>query len=122
MKLECVHADTCLPDYWSGHHLPHVQIAVYPGMTLAEIKRDIRSELSQGAVMGSSENARLLSADMVAPGEEKQADRLTRAAYAAVNRISPAKKGQRRFFTDIEETAEDGAESVYAFFVFVELE
>lgn len=34
-KLECCHADTCLPDYWSGHHLPHVQIAVWRGMTLA---------------------------------------------------------------------------------------
>lgn len=24
IKLECSHVDTCLPDYWSGHHLPHV--------------------------------------------------------------------------------------------------
>ena len=120
MKLDCVHVDTCLPDYWSGHHLPHVQIAVWPGMTLAEIKRSIRSELSQGAVAGSSENARLLSADRVDPGEEKQAGRVTRAAYAAVNRIKPAKKGQRRFFTDIEETEEYGADTVYAFFVFID--
>lgn len=121
MKIECAHVDTCLPDYWSGHHMPHVQIAVYPGMTLAEIKREIRRELWQGAVSGSTDNARLLSAGMVAPGEEKQADRLTRAAYAAVNRIKPAKKGQRRFFTDIE-PAGDCDECVYAFFVFIESE
>lgn len=119
MKIEVCHADTCLPDYWGGHHMPHVQIPVYPGMPLADIKRAIRSELVQGAVAGSDDNARLLSADMVRPEEEKRADRLTRAAYAAVNRMRPARKGQRRFFTDIEAPTDDCCESVYAFFVFV---
>lgn len=123
VKLECVHADTCLPDYWSGHHLPHVQIPVWYGMKLCEIKDAIRSELSQGAVMGSTDSARLLSADLVRPGEEAQADRVTRAAYAAVNRIKPEKKGQRTFFRDLEKTTDDDhAETVYAFFVFVEIE
>ena len=122
IKLECIHADTCLPDYWSGHHLPHVQIAVWPGMTMTDIRQAIRSELSQGAVMGSSDNARLLSADMVQPGEEKQADRLTRMAYAAVNRMRPAKPGARRFFLDLDETDDDYPDSVYAFFVFAEFE
>ena len=37
--------------------------------------------------------------------------------HAAVNRIKPNKKGQRRFFTDLEEQDED-SESVYAYFVF----
>ena len=68
--------------------------------------------------MGSGDAARLLSADVVRPDEEKQADALTRAAYAAVNKIKPANKGQRRFFVDLEESDEDG-ETVYAFFVFV---
>ena len=72
-KLECAHVDTCLPDYWSGHHLPHVQIAVWRGMTMRQVKQAIRDELRQGAVMGSTDYARLLSADMVAPGEEKRA-------------------------------------------------
>lgn len=119
--LECCHADTCLPDYWSGHHLPHVQIAVWPGMSMAEIKQAIRSELSQGAVMGNDETARLLSADMVNPAEERRADMLTRRAYAAVARMQPARKGQRRFFTDIEQTEDDDT-TVYAFFVFRTLE
>lgn len=118
--LECCHADTCLADYWSGHHLPHVQIPVWPGMTMAQIKQAIRSEIRQGAVMGSTDDARLLAADMVDPGEERRADMLTRRAYAAVARMKPAKKGQRRFFTDLEQTEDD--ESVYAFFVFRTLE
>ncbi len=123
IKLECCHAGTCLSDYWSGHHLPHVQIPVYRGMTLAQVKSAIRSELSQGAVMGSTDNARLLSADMVRPDEEKQADQVTRAAYAAVNRMRLADKRKRKLFMKLEEIDEndDCCESVYAFFVFVEL-
>ena len=125
IKFECCHADTCLPDYWSGHHLPHVQIPVYRGMTLKDVKSALRSELSQGAVMGSTDNARMLSADMVREDEVKQADRVTRAAYAAVNRMRLADKRKRKLFMDLEESTDDDdddcGESVYAFFVFVAL-
>jgi hypothetical protein len=124
IKFECCHVDTCLSDYWSGHHLPHVQIPVYRGMTLAQVKREIKRELSQGAVAGSTDNARLLSDDMVRPDEEKQADRVFRAAYAAVNRMRLADPRKRMLFMDLEEIDEndDCCESVYAFFVFVVLE
>jgi len=123
IKFECCHADTCLPGYWSGHPLPHVQIPVYRGMTLKDVKDAIRSELSQGAVTGSTDNARLLSDDMVREDEVKQADRVTRAAYAAVNRMRLADKRKRKLFMELEEIDEndDCRESVYAFFVFVEL-
>ena len=123
IKFECCHADTCLPGYWSGHPLPHVQIPVYRGMTLKDVKDAIRSELSQGAVTGSTDNARLLSDDMVREDEVKQADRVTRAAYAAVNRMRLADKRKRKLFMDLEEIDEndDCYEPVYAFFVFVEL-
>lgn len=109
-KLECIHVDTCLPDYWSGHHLPHVQIAVWRGMTLKEIKRSLLSELYQSAVAGADYDY----------DDEKWHKR----AVAAVNRIRPAKKGQRRFFLELEETTvdDDCYDSVYAFFVFVECE
>lgn len=122
IKLECAHADTCLADYWSGHHLPHVQIPVYPGMTMRAIKDAIKSELAQGAVAGSDDNARLLSADWVPPRDETRAIAITKAAYAAVDRMKPARKGTRRFFTDLEQaTDDDCADTVYAFFVFIEL-
>jgi hypothetical protein len=39
-KFDIIHADTCLPDYWSGHHLPHVQIPVFNGMVSARRERD----------------------------------------------------------------------------------
>ena len=121
MKLECTHTDTCLPDYWSGHHLPHVQIPVWPGMSLKDIKSLIRSEIAMGAVAGNCEAACLLSWDAVPPEKEKIADQLTRAAYAAVNRIKPRCKGQRRFFTEVPPVGEDDDCQVYAFFVFVEI-
>ncbi|MNZ82386.1 hypothetical protein D3C78_1010820 [compost metagenome] len=125
MKLECVHADTCLSEYWSGHHLPHVQIPVWNGMSLKEIKAAIKDELRQGYVMGNGDDARLLSDDFVGPTDEERADKLTKAAYAAVNRMKPAKKGQRKFFTELDKVGDDEwdtVETIYAFFVFVEIE
>lgn len=123
MKITCSHVDTCLPDYWGGHHLPHVQVAVWRGISPKQLRELIFDELRQGAVMGGTDNARLLSADLVRPDEEKQADRVTRAAYAAVNRdVRPIKKGTRRLFLDIEpEPVDDGFDSVYAYFVFREV-
>lgn len=119
MKITCHHADTCLSDYWTGHHLPHVMVPAYR-QTFASLRNAIISELSHGAVMGSSDDARLLSGDFVGPGEEeeKRADKLMRAARAAVRRdVRPAKKGARTVFADISES--DGCEeTVYAFFVF----
>lgn len=121
IKLECVHADTCLPDYWTGHHLPHVQIAVYPKMKLKDIKSAIIDELKWGYVMGSTNDARLLSCDYIQDDAMlKRAEQLTKAAYAAVNRIKPTKKGQRTFFNDIE-AYEEGDDTVYAYFVFREI-
>ena len=119
MKLNCELVAVCLPDYWSGHHLPHVQIPVFAGMTMAQVKDAIRYELTFGAVAGSDDDARILSDHYVGPENEKRADRLTRAAFAAVNRMRPAKKGARKLFNDLDEQSED-CESVYAFFVFVE--
>lgn len=120
MKMNCSHSDTCLPDYWSGHHLPHVQIVARNGMSFKSVRDAIRDELRQGAVMGSDDAARLLSADMVPPSEEKRADMVTRAAYAAINRdIRPAKKGARNAFPDLEELPSDcDGEECFAFFVF----
>ena len=51
-QLECCHADTCFPDYWGGHHLAHVQVPVWNGMSLAELKKALMAELNEGAVAG----------------------------------------------------------------------
>ncbi len=110
--LECCHADTCLSDYWSGHHLPHVQIPVWNGMTLAEIKAAILAELAQDAIAGSE-----------APTyDDPTADAWHRRARAAVRRMKPARKGKRRFFLDLEPLDQDDTETVFAFFVFRPLE
>jgi hypothetical protein len=43
------------------------------------------------------------------------------AAHAAIKKMKPAVKGQRRFFMDLEkQTENDYGDSVYAFFVFAE--
>lgn len=115
MKVSIVHADTCLSDYWPGHPMPHIQIPAYR-QSFASVRRALESEVRQGSIMGSDDNARLLSADMVRPDEEKRADELTRKVYAAIRRdIRPQKKGGRLAFRDIE--PDENEESVYAYFV-----
>lgn len=122
MKLECLHIDTCLPDYWRGHHLPHVQIPVWHGMSMKEIKQSILHELHHGYVMGSTDEAFLLAADFILlVDDEKRIRALTKAAHAAVRRMKPAKKGQRRFFTDLKKDVWEEDEPMFAFFVFVEI-
>lgn len=65
--------------------------------------------------MGSCDDARLLSADLIWPEEEKRADELTRKVYAAIRRdITPAKKGDRLVFRDMAPDDE-----TLAFFVIV---
>lgn len=124
IKFECYHADTCLSDYWSGHHLPHVQIPVYRGMTLAQVKSALRSELSQGAVSGNTDNARLLSSGPFVPYSEEYVDQLNDAIIASIEAIEQNDPQNDHCFMDLEESEEDNdcCESVYAFFVFIELE
>ena len=112
-KLECVHADTCLPDYWGGHHLPNIAVPVYKGMHLKDLKDQLHRELDSGAVAGN---------DPVTRDDSGEAgDRWYKHAHAAINRIRPGKKGHRKLFNNLDETPEDDAdcyESVYAYFVF----
>jgi len=110
--LECSHVDTCLPDYWSGHHLAHVHIPVYHGMKLSEIKRELCNELNIGAIAGNDERTN---------DDHELNDQWHKAAMAAVNKIKPNVKNQRRFFMELEKQTEDDDFAVYAFFVFVEL-
>lgn len=117
MKLEICHYDTCLPDYFSGHHNAYIQIPAYNGMSLKEVKQGLRNEIAMGAVGGNDRIAYLLSSDYVQPSEEKEA---TKAVYAAINRMKPSKKGQRKFFTDLEKDIDNVFDSVYAYFLIVD--
>ena len=116
ITLNCQHADTCLSDFWGGHHLAHVSIPVWRGMTPAEVRRQLHSEINQGAIAGSDDRTR---DDSGAVG-----DAWFKAAHAAINRdVRPARKGARRLFLDLEpETDDDCGESVYAYFVFADAE
>jgi hypothetical protein len=103
MKLDCAFADVCLPDYWSGHHLPYIQVPVYRGMTLAELKRELKSELNNGYVANEPHSK----------GTYRASDSWYRAANAAIGRITA---NSNTLFNDLEDD-EDG-DSVYAYFVF----
>lgn len=108
--LECLHADTCLPDYWGGCRKAHVSIAVYRGMSMQDIKRALHFEVNSGAISGSDDRTRDDSGDV--------GDAWYKRAHAAINKIRPSVKGKRKFFEDLDEACEDDDFSVYAYFVF----
>lgn len=95
-----VHVDTCLSDYWSGHHLPHVGIPVQPGMTADEIKGAIRSEIH---------------ADAVIKGEDADYENYLEAVDAMKFLMA-----EETYFNDVDYSEEDG-ETVYAYFAYVEI-
>lgn len=122
MKLECIHIDTCLPDYWSGHHLTHIQIPVYKGMSLKEIKESLKDEIRiYGGGLGGNTRLNYLLGDYVDPEDEKESYKAIKAVYAAINRIKPTKKGQRKFFRDLDDQCEYDDNTVYAFFILREI-
>ena len=120
--LELCHADTCLPDYWSGHHRAHLQTPAYKGMTLAQLKAALRSELNQGAIAGSEDLAQLLSHWCDLPEGMTESDKETAyaAALAAIDALEQTEPGAP-LFTDQDDEDED-SETVYAFFVFMPLD
>jgi len=115
-KLEIYHADTCTCDYWRGENLPHIQIAVTSETKVYEVKQALKNALKFGDVDGNGVDAALMSADYVQ--DEKRAEWLTRAAYAAVNRL---RFKRRSNIFDLAFCNDENAETVYAYFVFKEV-
>lgn len=112
-KLEALHADTCLPDYWGGHHLPHIVVPVHREMTLKGLKQSLIDELHEGCVCGAN-----------APACND--DQWFRQARMAVNNITalhphPEEPGLTPMFEHLEPDEDDDA-TIYAYFVFKEVE
>lgn len=110
-KLEALHADTCLPDYWGGHHLPHLIIPVHKGMSFKHMKEALINELCVGCVCGAD-----------APAENDE--QWFRAAKIAVGNIQlnaevSGHADDFELFTDLEPDDDDDA-TIYAYFVFKE--
>lgn len=118
LRVSVVHVDTCLPDYFRGDSRPFLCIPACR-QTFASVRRKLEHEVKHGAIGGSDDYARLLSADMVRPEEESLADELTRKVYAAIRRdVRPAKRGDRLVFRDIPPPTDDG-DMVMGYFVIV---
>ena len=110
--LEVFHADTCLSCYWRGDSRAHLQVPVYRGMKVSDLRRALHNELNEGAVAGSDERTRDDSGDI--------GDLWYKRAHAAINRLKTINRA-RTLFHDLEPYSEDD-ETVYAFFVFVDKE
>lgn len=114
MKYNLVHADTCLSDYWGGHHLPHVAVPVDGTPTVKEVLDGVRSELNQGAVAGS------LSWEVI------ESEEFYNACVKALQKMVElnADNLNKVAFPDLEVFQEEDDEGPYvlAFFVFVPVE
>ena len=125
MKLEIVHADTCLPCYWSGHHVAHICVPVWHGMTLDQLKSELHSEISQGAVAGSDNITELLT--QASWFSSQEIDAADKAAHDAVEEITVADGVDPEcLFSYLDRADEnEGSEyhdSVYAYFLILDTE
>ena len=113
--LECCHADTCFPDYWGGHHLAHVQVPVWNGMSLAELKKALMAELNEGAVAGAGYPGDHDEQWYAAARDAVQA--IEAFAVRAIEAKTPA-AAENLFPLLIPQGEDDDVPTVYAFFVF----
>lgn len=98
MRYTLAHADTCLPDYWSGHHLPHISVPVSRDMTAGALRDALRDEVNQGAIAGAD-----------APADNDDA-----AHVAMLDAILALRILSEQPFADLEDV-----EDVCAYFVFL---
>ena len=109
-KYEILIHDVCLPSYFGGHHLPAIQVPLYEPMTIADIKKEMKSEVNQ---MWDHYEYQDVDFDelMIAIDEVTNADGLD---------------DSHLHFTDVEFLDEDdfdlGCESVCAYFVIATVE
>lgn len=61
MKINIYHIDTCLPDYFGGHHKAHLQVPVDRDTSIEDLRLSLLNELYQGAVAGSDPLTEALS-------------------------------------------------------------
>lgn len=109
MKLSCILADICLPDYWGGHHMPHVAVPVSRDTTIADLREAILDELRMGALAGAD----------ATPETTYENDAWYEAACEAVERdVQPNDPNVEYPFRDLDTSDDEDAESVYAYFVF----
>ncbi len=109
MKATISHASTCLSDYWGGHHLPHISVPVYKGMTLRELKHALRIEVSHDAIAGNY--------DVIEKDGWYDA---ARAAIDAIELIDNTQGDNALPFDDVLDAPEYDADAmIYAHFVFI---
>ena len=112
IKLHCLHVDTCLPDYWGGHHLPHIAVPVDRETTIETLRDSLMGEIWQGAIMGSDPRT--------FDDAEEYEEMLDAMRNAIKEDVHLRDKRMRYPFPDLEKETEETDCSVMAYFVFTE--
>jgi hypothetical protein len=109
MKLMCAFVDVCLPDYWGGHHLPHVAVPVNRHITFTDLRTAIIHELRMGAVAG---------ADATPEETYENGEWYCAALEAVMCDVQPRDPSVKYPFRDLGSSENENSEQVYAYFVF----
>lgn len=106
--LNCVFVDACLPDYWGGHHEPHISVPVYKGMPLIDLKEELTRELCHGCVCGSGDQSIY------------ESEAWHNAALQSIQEVSLINPLAKTCFNDLDAStlAPDNDVCVQAYFIF----
>ena len=108
-KFKCEFSTVCLPDYWGGHHLRHISVAVDNTTTKQQLLAALKSEVNEGAFGGSQPE----------PDDETHDELL--AAVEAIE-FKDGTTDDTLVFPDLPEQNDDNDYSIYTYFVFVGVE
>lgn len=134
LNLNLAHADTCLPSYWGGHHLPHIGVPISNSTTLSELKGMLWQELNE-CVCGNGLMTTLMNRQPIhtceleelsemmteyGTGLEGLYDMVEVAAKLAITDLTSKSETPFKDLADDPDDVDDcGNESVQAYFVFV---
>lgn len=104
IKLVAVHAETCLCDYWGGHHLPYIQVPVVFHTNMDQLKDMLHDELNCFVMNGPEDNSPV-------------ADEWYEAAHKAVDEIVCSKWMPFEHLPIVDDMGD--YPEIYAYFVFV---
>lgn len=106
------HVDTCLPDYFRGHHKPVIAVPVWHGMTRQQLIDSLHNEINDCGLEYAIEHSYNLSVD------ETNYDAIKEAINDCV--LFDNHQPSEQLFLNLDENDDEEnncSDSVYAYFI-----
>lgn len=109
-NFELQYFTTCMPDYFLGTSLPYVSVFTWP-MTLSQLRSALIDELNNEGLQCAGSYTY----------DELNSDEFYSATIKAVEEFEINKDPKKIVFKDMD-LIEEGADSIYSYFVFIKAE